>query len=230
MADISHIAGLIVGGVHPSPAPFAHVIMTTTHKTLRGPRGAIIMVTDKGFEKDFGLGEKINKSVFPGHQGGPHMNKIAGIAVALKEAATPEFKKYSQQIVKNAKVLGEFLGFPTENHMIIMDLTNKGVEGWHAHVVLEAVNIFGNKQTIPNDPRPPYYPSGFRLGTPAVTTRGMKEPEMKIIAGFINEGIEIAQELICEDRKEFKQRVFKSLKIKSLKKRVISFAKKFPVP
>lgn len=230
VADISHIAGLVVGGAHPSPVPFAHVIMMTTHKTLRGPRGAMIMVTEKGLQKDPELGEKINKSVFPGHQGGPHMNKIAGIAVALGEANTSEFKTYAKQIVKNAKVLGDLLGFPTENHMIIMDLTDKKIEGWHAHITLEAVNIFGNKQTIPNDPRKPYYPSGFRLGTPAITTRGMKEPEMKIIAGFINEGIEIAQELICEDRKEFKQRVFKSLKVKSLKNKVINFSQKWPTP
>ncbi len=236
VADISHIAGLVAGGVHPSPVPFAHIIMTTTHKTLRGPRGAMIMVTKKGLQKDPELAEKINKSVFPGHQGGPHMNKIAGIAVALGEAMQPSFKKYSQQIVKNAKVLGELLGFPTENHMIIMDLTGKGVEGWHAHVVLEAVNIFGNKQTIPNDPRPPYYPSGFRLGTPAITTRGMKEPEMKTVASFINEGIKIAQVLgsrfqVLDQnaRKEYKLLLEKDKKIQALKKKVISFARKFPV-
>ncbi|MBI4099899.1 serine hydroxymethyltransferase, partial [Candidatus Microgenomates bacterium] len=195
VADVSHIAGLVAGGAHPSPVPFAHVIMTTTHKTLRGPRGALIMVTDKGLAKDSELPTKIDKSVFPGHQGGPHMNKIAAIAVALREAQGKLFKNYASQVVKNAKVLGELLGFPTENHMIWMDLREKGLEGWHAHVTLEAVNIYGNKQTIPNDPRPPFYPSGYRLGTPAITTRGMKEPEMKIIAGFINEGLAIAQVL-----------------------------------
>lgn len=244
VADISHIAGLVAGGVHPSPAPFAHVIMTTTHKTLRGPRGALIMVTDKGLKKDPDLPTKIDKSVFPGHQGGPHMNKIAGIAVALKEANSNEFKAYAKQIVKNAKVLGEALGFPTENHMIIMDLTNKGLEGWHAHVTLEAVNIYGNKQTIPNDPRPPFYPSGYRLGTPAITTRGMKEKEMKIIAGFIDEGIEIARELNSqikdigseikekdqEGRRQFKLQLQRNKKIAALKKKVIDFCRKWPVP
>lgn len=244
VADISHIAGLVAGGVHPSPVPFAHVIMTTTHKTLRGPRGALIMVTEKGLKKDPGLPEKIDKSVFPGHQGGPHMNKIAGIAVALEEASTPEFRGYAQQVVKNAKVLGDLLGFPTENHMIWMDLISFGLEGWHAHVTLEAVNIYGNKQTIPNDPRPPFYPSGFRIGTPAITTRGMKEKEMKIIAGFINQGLEIAKELNSrisgiggkdrdidqKARKKFKDELAGNKKIAALKRKVISFSKKFPTP
>lgn len=242
VADISHIAGLVVGGVHPSPVPFADVVMTTTHKTLRGPRGALIMVTEKGLAKDPDLPAKIDKSVFPGHQGGPHENKIAGIAVALCEAQGKLFKDYAKQVVKNAKVLGDLLGFPTENHMVWMDMTKFGLEGWHAHVTLEAVNIFGNKQTIPADPRPPFYPSGYRIGTPAVTTRGMKEAEMKIIAGFINEGIEIARQLgnkkigssdKSEDqqgRKEFKEALAKSSKVAALKEKVIDFARQWPTP
>lgn len=249
VADISHIAGLVAGGAHPSPVPFAHVVMTTTHKTLRGPRGAMIMVTKKGLEKDSELPAKIDKSVFPGHQGGPHMNKIAGIAVALKEASTPVFKKYAAQIVHNAKALASELkkygftlvGDGSENHMVWLDLRNKGIEGWHAHVTLEMVNIYGNKQTIPNDPRPPYYPSGYRLGTPAITTRGMKEADMKTIAGFINEGIEIARKFNDprigsknkeEDqggRKAFKEKTGKSKEIAWLKKKVVAFAKVFPV-
>lgn len=251
VADISHIAGLVAGGVHPSPVPFAHVVMTTTHKTLRGPRGALIMVTDKGLIKDSELGTKIDKAVFPGHQGGPHMNKIAGIAVALREASTPEFRRYAEQIVKNSRVLSEELkkngfelvGNGSENHMIWIDLRNKGIEGWHAHVTLEAANIFGNKQTIPWDPKPPFYPSGFRLGTPAITTRGMKEREMKIIAGFINEGIEVARKLTSDlsgiggqdrekdqkQRKIFKERLRKDLRIRSLRKKVTEFAGKFKV-
>lgn len=252
VADISHIAGLVAGGAHPSPVPFAHVVMTTTHKTLRGPRGALIIVTDKGLKKDPELPEKINKSVFPGHQGGPHMNKIAGIAVALGEASTADFKKYALQIVKNAKTLAdelrimnyELVGGGTENHMIWMDLGSKGLEGWHAHVALEAVNIYGNKQTIPNDPRPPFYPSGYRIGTPAITTRGMEEKEMKVIAGFINEGLEIAREVdrkiggIGSKDKEkdqklrrmFKEELKMNKKIASLKKKVIDFAREFLVP
>ncbi len=252
VADVSHIAGLIAGGAHPTPVPFAHLVMTTTHKTLRGPRGALIMVTDKGLKKDPELPKKVEFSVFPGHQGGPHMNKIAGIAVALREASTPAFKKYARQIVKNSQVLSEELGGfgfalvggGSENHMIWIDLRNKGLEGWHAHVTLEEVMIFGNKQTIPNDPRPPYYPSGYRLGTPAITTRGMKEKEMKTIAGFINEGVEIARELngrikgigseIKEKdqdaRRAYKERLLKSREIQELRTKVVKFARKFPVP
>jgi glycine hydroxymethyltransferase len=138
LADISHIGGLVAGGAHPSPVPYAHVVMTTTHKTLRGPRGAIIMVTKKGIEKDPDLSAKIDKSVFPGHQGGPHMNKIAGIAVALKEADTTEFKEYATQVVKNAKVLAnelkklgfDLIGNGTENHMIWIDMRNKETKSW----------------------------------------------------------------------------------------------------
>ncbi len=246
-ADISHIAGLVAGGVHPSPVPFAHVVMTTTHKTLRGPRGALILVTDTGLKKDPGLGERINKSVFPGHQGGPHMNKIAGIAVALREASTPAFKQYAKQIVKNSQALSNellkngftLIGGGSENHMIWIDLRSKDIDGWQAHVTLEAVNIYGNKQTIPNDPRPPYYPSGYRLGTPAITTRGMKEKEMKVIAGFINRGVEIAQRLktkglgseIKEEdqdaRKLYKQKLKTDKELLKLKTNVTAFAKKY---
>lgn len=250
VADISHIAGLVAGGAHPSPVPYAHVVMTTTHKTLRGPRGALIMVTEKGLKKNPELPKKVDFSVFPGHQGGPHMNKIAGIAVALKEAATPEFKRYSQQIVKNAQAMAKKLqeyGFVlvadgTENHMIWINLQNKNLEGWHAHVGLEMANIYGNKQTIPNDPKSPFYPSGYRLGTPAITTRGMKEKDMKEIAGFINEGIGILQKLNVEGigskdkevdqaaRREFKKKLAKSKEIAALKKKVVGFSKQFPVP
>jgi glycine hydroxymethyltransferase len=247
VADISHIGGLVAGGAHPSPVPYAHVVMTTTHKTLRGPRGAIIMVTKKGIEKDPDLSAKIDKSVFPGHQGGPHMNKIAGIAVALKEADTTEFKEYATQVVKNAKVLAnelkklgfDLIGNGTENHMIWIDMRNKGLEGWHAHIVLEMANIFGNKQTIPNDPKKPFYPSGYRLGTPAITTRGMKEAEMKKIAEFIDRGIKIAQkynlseissenkEISQKARGEFKRRVRAGKEIRLLKKEVVTLSKTF---
>lgn len=250
VADISHIGGLVAGKAHPSPVPYAHLIMTTTHKTLRGPRGAMILVTEKGVKKDPDLPRKIDYAVFPGLQGGPHMNKIAGIAVALKEAASPAFKKYSSQIVTNAKTLAtEFkkygftlVGGGSENHMIWIDLRNKGIEGWHAHVGLEMVHIFGNKQTIPNDPKSPFFPSGYRLGTPALTTRGMKEKEMKQVAAFIQEGIEILRKLNKEgmskgDKEEdkrsrdaFKVRLAKSKEIAALRKKVIAFAKKFPVP
>lgn len=196
-ADISHIAGLIVGGAHPSPEPYVHIITTTTHKTLRGPRGAMIMVAKKGIEKDFELSTKIDRAVFPGLQGGPHQNSIAGIAVCLKEAATPAFKKYAKQIVKNAKILAEELskhGFNltsggTDNHLILIDLRSKNIAGLEAANLLEKAGITVNKNSIPYDTAGPFKPSGIRLGTPAITTRGMKEKEMKQIAGWINEAI-----------------------------------------
>ncbi|KKR31763.1 MAG: Serine hydroxymethyltransferase [Candidatus Gottesmanbacteria bacterium GW2011_GWC2_39_8] len=250
VADISHIAGLVAGGAHPSPVPFAHLVMTTTHKTLRGPRGAMIMITKKGLEKDPTLPKKVDFSVFPGHQGGPHMNKIAGIAVCLKEALNPSFKSYAKQIVKNSQKLAselikfdfKLVGGGSENHMVWIDLRNKNLEGWHAHVTLEEAHIYGNKQTIPFDTKSPFYPSGYRIGTPAITTRGMKEKEMVIIAGFINEGIEIAQELNMPDigstdhdkdqkaRKRFKDLLKKDKELAKLRNRVIKFSKKFKVP
>lgn len=195
MADISHIAGLVVGGVHPSPVPYAHIITSTTHKTLRGPRGAIVLVSDKGLQKDKDLGEKINKAIFPGLQGGPHLHSIAAVAVALTKATLPEFKDYAGQIVKNAIALADELksfGFDlvtggTDNHLMVLDLRKIGIDGKSAAVSLEESGIVLNANTIPNDPNPPYRPSGIRLGTPAVTTRGMKEKEMKEIALLIKQ-------------------------------------------
>jgi len=193
LADISHIAGLVAGGVHPSPVPFCHIVTTTTHKTLRGPRGAMVMVTEKGIEKDPDLPKKIDRAVFPGLQGGPHLHTIAGIAVALDHAIAGGFATYARQIVANAKVLAEELmryGFDlvtggTDNHLVLVDLRNLGVDGKTAAVALEESGIIVNANMIPNDPNPPYKPSGLRLGTPAVTTRGMKEKEMKKIAELI---------------------------------------------
>ena len=190
LADIAHIAGLIIGGVHPSPFPFADAVTTTTHKTLRGPRGAII-ICKKELEK------KIFKKVFPGLQGGPHEHTICAIGVALEEAMSPEFKKYTQQIVKNAKVLAQelkkynfnLISGGTDNHLILINLTNKNISGGKAQDLLEKTGIVVNKESIPYDRRSPYDPSGIRLGTPALTTRGMKEKEMKKIAFWINEVI-----------------------------------------
>jgi len=196
-ADIAHIAGLVVAGVHPSPVPYVHIITTTTHKTLRGPRGGMIMATKKGLKKDAELPKKIDKAVFPGLQGGPHENNIAAIAVCLKEASKPAFKKYGKQIVKNSKALASELlkrGFHlvtggTDNHLILIDLRNRGISGKDAQNRLEKAGIIVNKNTIPFDPNPPFHPSGIRLGTPALTTRGMKEKEMKKIAFWISEVI-----------------------------------------
>jgi glycine hydroxymethyltransferase len=188
LADISHISGLIVAGVHPDPAPHADVVMTTTHKTLRGPRGAMIMCKAEH-------AEAIDKAVFPGLQGGPHENTIAGIGVALKEAATPEFREYGSQVVSNAKALAAELrerGFElitggTDNHLILIDLTGKKVIGKKAAKALDRANIVANYNTIPFDPRKPFSPSGLRIGTPSVTTRGMKEDEMRQIARWMDE-------------------------------------------
>jgi glycine hydroxymethyltransferase len=190
LADISHIAGLIVGGVHPSPVPYADVIMTTTHKTLRGPRGAMIMCRDQ-------YAEAIDKAVFPGLQGGPHNHTTAAIAVALKEASTPEFKTYAKKVVSNAKTLADELltrGFSlvsggTDNHLILVDLTSKKVIGKKGAKALDAAGIVCNYNTVPYDPRKPFSPSGLRLGTPAVTSRGMGDAEMRQIGKFMDEAI-----------------------------------------
>ena len=190
MADIAHIAGLIVGEVHQTPFPFTDVVTTTTHKTLRGPRGAIIMCKET-FAKD------IDRAVFPGLQGGPHDHVNAAKAVAFKEAMQPEFKEYTKQIVKNAKALAEELlaqGFDlvsggTDNHLILIDLTNKEVTGKKAEAALDEANITCNKNMVPFDKRTPFNPSGIRLGTPALTTRGMKEPEMRLVGQWIAEVI-----------------------------------------
>lgn len=186
MADISHIAGLIVAEAHPSPIPFFDVVTTTTHKTLRGPRAAIIMCKDK-------YATAIDKSVFPGMQGGPHENAIASIAVTMKEAQTASFKRYAEQVVKNCKALAKALqdfGFKlvsdgTDSHLMLVDLTNKNITGKEAEKALEDAGIVVNKNMIPYDKRSPFDPSGIRLGTPAVTSRGMKEKEMSKIASWI---------------------------------------------
>lgn len=190
VADISHISGLIVGGVHPSPVPYAHIITSTTHKSLRGPRGAIIGVTKKGmvtasangFDE---LNKKIDRAVFPGLQGGPHMNNIAAMAVAFAEAETPEFKKYSQQIIANAKALAETLKskglkiFGTENHLMVVDC-GRG-RGKEVAIKLEENGIIVNANTIPHDEAGPFKPSGIRLGTPAMTTKGYVERDFEAL-------------------------------------------------
>ena len=190
LADIAHIAGLVAAGVHPSPAGYAHFVTTTTHKTLRGPRGGIIMC-----DEDLAL--QLDKAVFPGCQGGPLEHIIAGKAVALKEAASPEFKEYAKQIVKNAKALAQGLldegldivGGMTENHLMTLDLRKTGKTGKDMANVLERVGITANKNTVPNDPQSPFVTSGIRLGTPAMTTRGFKESDMREVARIIAEAI-----------------------------------------
>ena len=188
MVDMAHIAGLVAAGLHPSPVPYADVVTTTTHKTLRGPRGGLILCKDAEFGKQF------NKAIFPGIQGGPLMHVIAGKAVALKEALSPEFKEYAQQIIKNAKVLAETLqanGFRivsggTDNHLMLVDLTSKNITGKLAQSLLDEVGITANKNTIPFEKLSPFVTSGIRLGSPALTTRGFKEDDMAEVANIIS--------------------------------------------
>jgi glycine hydroxymethyltransferase len=193
VADIAHIAGLIAGGAHPSPVGYAEVLSTTTHKTLRGPRGAMLMSTAE-------QASALDRAVFPGLQGGPHNHTTAAIAVALGEALQPDFFEYAQQVVENAKALAAGLldrGFDlvsggTDNHLLLVDLSSKGVTGKVAAQALDRARITLNYNTVPFDPRKPFDPSGVRLGTPAVTTRGMGSGEMEAIARWIDEGVDAA--------------------------------------
>jgi glycine hydroxymethyltransferase len=212
VADISHIAGLVIAGLHPSPFPYADAVTMTTHKTLKGPRGAVIFMRKE-------LEEKINKSVFPGLQGGPHMHTIAGIAYAFGRALKKDFYNYQKQIVKNSKKLAEELikrGFElytggTDNHLMMIDLKPLNLDGKTAESLLERANIVANRNSLPSDTSP-FNPSGIRLGTPAITSRGMKEKEMIKIAEF------------------FERILIKKEKPEKIKKEVINLTKKFPLP
>ncbi|MBS3052948.1 MAG: serine hydroxymethyltransferase [Candidatus Aenigmarchaeota archaeon] len=215
MADIAHIAGLVVGGVHQSPIPYCDIVTTTTHKTLRGPRGAIIMskTEDRYHDKyhpnsQKNLAQMINFAVFPCFQGGPHNHTNAAKAVAFNEAMQPEFKDYARQIVKNARALAESLmshGFRlvtggTDNHLILADLRNKEVTGKEAETALDEVGITVNKNMVPFDPRKPWDPSGIRLGTPVLTTRGMKEDEMNCVGELINRAIKHRSDAAAKEK------------------------------
>lgn len=246
MADIAHFAGLVAAGVYPSPTEYVHIMTTTTHKTLRGPRGAMIMVTEKGLKKDPEMGEKINKAIIPGIQGGPHLNSIAGIGVALYEAQKPAFKKYSQQILKNAKVLAEDLmkyGFDlvtggTETHLLLIDLRNKDLLGNTVAEACDEAGIVLNRNGVPHDPNPPFYPSGIRLGTPGITSRGMKEKQMKQIAKWIKEIVEETHKskqllgftMVEEKKKENRKKILSQTKaLKRIKAEVKEMCKEFPI-
>jgi len=216
MFDIAHIAGLIAGKALPNPVPYFDIVTTTTHKTLRGPRGGMILC-----KKEFA--KAIDKAAFPGFQGGPHENNIAAKAVAFGEALKPAFKIYARQILKNAKVLEQELRKyefklmfgGTDNHMVLVDVFgSKGVSGKEAEVVLDEIGITLNKNMIPDDPRGPMDPSGIRIGVPAITTRGMKEKETKMIAKWIKEAIE--------------NRMDKKM-LKKIHQEVIRLCKKFPI-
>ena len=216
LVDMAHIAGLVAAGVHTSPMEYAHIITSTTHKTLRGPRGGIIMTNDEEIAK------KIDRNIFPGIQGGPLMHIIAAKAVAFKEALDPSFKEYQMQVVKNAKVLAQTLVFGglrivsggTDNHLMLVDLRAKNVTGKLAEEKLEEAGITCNKNAIPNDPEKPFITSGIRLGTPAVTSRGLKENEMKIIGELILKVLENVND----------QETIKSVKLE-----VIQLMKDFPL-
>ena len=216
MVDIAHIAGLVAAGLHPSPVPYADVVTTTTHKTLRGPRGGMILCKDAEFGKQF------NKAIFPGIQGGPLMHVIAAKAVALGEALQPSFKEYAQQVVKNAKVLADELtadGFRivtggTDNHLMLVDLTSKNHTGKVAQNLLDEVNITVNKNTIPFEPLSPFVTSGIRLGSPALTTRGFKEDDMKEVADIIALVLDHPEDAASKEE---------------AKKRVAALCKKYPL-
>ena len=192
MVDMAHIAGLVAAGIHENPVDYAHVVTSTTHKTLRGPRGGIILTNSEDVMK------AVNKTVFPGIQGGPLMHVIAAKAVSFKEAQGEEFKTYQKQVVANAKALGEALterGFKlvsggTDNHLLLVDLQNKGITGKEAEKLLMEAGITVNKNAVPNDPEKPFVTSGIRIGTPAVTTRGMREADMVVLGGIIADVIE----------------------------------------
>ena len=213
LVDMAHIAGLVAAGVHPSPVPYADVVTTTTHKTLRGPRGGLILCREE-------LAKAIDKAVFPGTQGGPLMHIIAAKAVALGEALTDEFKAYGEQVVKNAAALAKALKAKglnlvsggTDNHLMLLDLRGLELTGKELEHRLDEVHITANKNTVPNEPRSPFITSGVRIGTPAVTSRGFKEPEMELIAGWIAD--------VVNDFENSKERITKE---------VIALCEKFPI-
>ena len=215
MVDMAHFAGLVAGGVHPSPVPHAHVVTTTTHKTLRGPRAGLILC-----RQEFAAG--IDRSVFPGQQGGPLVHIVAAKAVAFKEALQPEFASYAQQVVTNAKVLAEAIGAEgyrivsggTDTHVMLIDVFQKGMLGSEAEHALGEAGITVNKNAIPYDTNPPMKPSGIRIGTPALTTRGMKEPEMRVIAGWIAQALEGRND---------------AAKLTQIRHQVLEMAEKFPL-
>lgn len=246
MADISHITGLVVAGEHPSPVPHVDVIMSTTHKTFRGPRGAMILVTERGLKRDPELGKKIDSAIIPGLQGGPHNATTAGIALAAAEAARPAFKKYAQQIRKNAQALAaslqaeglKLVGDGTENHLLLIDLTpfSEGL-GTQVAFAMDVAGMYANRNTIPHEPGSPFYPSGIRVGTPLVTTRGMKEKEMHQIGKWIRQVVDAVKEYeLPKDKaargafiKKFRQEAIELPELKKIRKEVTKLASQFPL-
>lgn len=247
MADIAHLAGLIVGGAYPSPTPYVDIITTTTHKTLRGPRGAMIMITPKGMKRYPELAKKLNSSIIPGIQGGPHLNSIASLSVALQETKSPKFKKYAEAVITNAKILSNSLtnsGFKlitggTDSHLLVADVSDFGLLGNTMAEACEVAGIVLNRNGVPFDPNPPFYPSGIRFGTPAITTRGMKKREMVVIAKWLLEiarstsetakklGLSSTDQKSPENRKAI---LAKTKSLSSIRKEVLALCQKFPIP
>ncbi len=239
LADIAHEAGLIAAGVLKSPFPYADMVSFTTHKTFRGPRGAVIIGKKKYMDR-------INFSVFPGLQGGPHIHSIAGIAIAAKEVQTKAFKEYAKQVVKNARVLAEefnqagldVVSGGTDKHLVLIDLRKQSLSGWVVAWALEKAGIIVNRNTVPYDTGSPYYPSGLRLGTPALTSRGMKAKEMKQIAKWINMVVEhVKKEKLPKDpaarrkfTKSFRRRIVRDEFLRKMRVEVTVFARKYSVP
>ncbi len=246
VADISHVTGLVVGGQHQSPVPYADVIMTTTHKTFRGPRGAMILVTERGLEKDPDLGKKIDSAIIPGLQGGPHNATTAGIAIAAKEAAQPEFQDYAKRVRENADALADSLkanglklvGDGTETHLMVIDLSeiSPGL-GVQVAYAMDVAGIYANRNTVPHEPGSPFYPSGVRLGTPLVTTRGMGVEEMKQIGEWIARVVDIVKDkTLPEDKKErakfikeFRAQADANKDLLAIRKEVTALASTFPL-
>ncbi|TID31059.1 hypothetical protein CANINC_000303 [Pichia inconspicua] len=252
LSDMAHISGLVSAKVTESPFPYSDIVTTTTHKSLRGPRGAMIFfrkgirkVTKKGKEIPYELEKKINFSVFPAHQGGPHNHTISALSVALKQAQSPEFKKYQQDIVKNAAIFADALvnkGFElvsggTNTHLILVDLRSKNIDGARVEAVLERANIAANKNTVPGD-KSALFPSGLRVGTPAMTTRGFLGDEFEKVADFMDRAVKIAIDLKAKEEgatakdklKHFKQLATESPEVKALDKEVVEFVSSYPVP
>ena len=233
LADISHIAGLVAGKLHPSPIRYAHVITSTTHKTLRGPRGAMIMVTKKGLRRDKDMATNIDRAVFPGLQGGPHNHTTAAIAVCLKEASKAGFRTYVRKIVQNSNILADELterGWKlstggTDTHLLLADVRPFGINGKTAAVALECAGIVVNFNAIPNDPAPPLKPSGIRFGTPALTTRNMGIPQMREIAEWMHQVMELVK-----DRGEDLSGLQQSPELRAIAREIAKLGKEFPVP
>jgi len=238
MADIAHEAGLVAGGANKSPFPHADVVTMTTHKTLRGPRGAMIFARKE-------LMDRIDASVFPGVQGGPHLHTIAGIAICLQKAKEKKFKSYAKNVVANARLLGELLikkglkvvSGGTDKHLVLLDLREKGTGGWFVAWALEKAGIIVNKNTVPYDPAPPFYPSGIRLGTPAITARGMGAKEIKLIADWISQVVEMVSGFNLPKNEAarktyleaFKKKFEKDLRLLMIRKEVKKLCLNFPI-